>query len=192
MLMALGQLSWWEVWRPPALGRDREWERLDGLLNWTPFERLLAPLRDARRGRPGYPPLALFKALLAGQWGNHSTRSLERALRQSAADPTPDHSSFSRFHSALAARGLDAALFAELERQLDALGLFRKRATLLDATLLEAQLRRPPYSAGRAAKQSAGPRCGLELQRPRAARALRLQGASRPGPGFAADSAAPS
>ena len=167
MLMALGQLSWWEVWRPPALGRDREWERLDGLLDWTPFERLLAPLRDARRGRPGYPPLALFKALLAGQWGNHSTRSLERALRQSpvlrrfagfaVADPTPDHSSFSRFHSALAARGLDAALFAELERQLDALGLFRKRATLLDATLLEAQLRRPPYSAGRAAKHPLDP-----------------------------------
>ena len=95
------------------------------------------------------------------------TRSLERALRQSpvlrrfagfaAADPTPDHSSFSRFHSALAARGLDAALFAELERQLDALGLFRKRATLLDATLLEAQLRRPPYSAGRAAKHPLDP-----------------------------------
>ena len=61
--------GWWEVWRPPALGRDREWERLDGLLDSTHFECLPASLRDTRR-RQGDPPLVLFKALPAGQWGN--------------------------------------------------------------------------------------------------------------------------
>ena len=63
-----GQLSWWEVWRPPELGRDREWERLDGLLDSTHFERLPAPLRVARR--QGDPSPALFKALPVGQWSN--------------------------------------------------------------------------------------------------------------------------
>jgi transposase, IS5 family len=38
-----------------------------GLIDWAPMERLLAPLR-APTGRPGYPPLALFRALLLAQW----------------------------------------------------------------------------------------------------------------------------
>ena len=162
MLLVLGQGGWWDGWRPPALGEDAEWERLAALLDWRPFEALLAPLRNARRGRPGYPPLALFRGLLVRERNNLSTRGLERALRQSlvlrrfcgfaSGDPTPDHSTFSRFHGALARHGLAARCFAELERQLDAQGLFRKQGGLIDATLLQAQLRPPPYSAGPGAR----------------------------------------
>ena len=162
MLLVLGQGGWWDGWHPPALGEDAEWERLAALLDWRPFEALLAPLRNARRGRPGYPPLALFRALLVRERNNLSTRGLERALRQSlvlrrfcgfaSGDPTPDHSTFSRFHAALARHGLAARCFAELERQLDAQGLFRKQGGLIDATLLQAQLRPPPYSAGPGAR----------------------------------------
>ena len=162
MLLVLGQGGWWDGWRPPALGEDAEWERLAALLDWRPFEALLAPLRNARRGRPGYPPLALFRGLLVRERNNLSTRGLERALRQSlvlrrfcgfaSGDPTPDHSTFSRFHGALARHGLAARCFAELERQLDAQGLFRKQGGLIDATLLQAQLRPPPYRAGPGAR----------------------------------------
>ena len=43
------------------------------------MERLLAPLR-APTGRPGYPPLALFRALLLAQWYQLSDPGLEEAL----------------------------------------------------------------------------------------------------------------
>jgi IS5 family transposase len=41
--------------------------RIASLIVWAPRERLLASLR-APTGRPGYPPLALFRALLLAQW----------------------------------------------------------------------------------------------------------------------------
>jgi IS5 family transposase len=49
---------------------------------------------------------------------------------------------------ALAERGLAEALFAELNRQLDTRGLVLKAGTLIDATLVEAAVARPPQSEG--------------------------------------------
>lgn len=42
------------------------------------MERLLAPLR-APTGQPGYPPLALFRALLLAQWYQLSDPGIEAA-----------------------------------------------------------------------------------------------------------------
>jgi IS5 family transposase len=53
-----------------------------------------------------------------------------------------------RFRAALAERGVAEALFAELNRQLDARGLVLKAGTLIDATLVEAAVARPPQSEG--------------------------------------------
>jgi IS5 family transposase len=61
-------------------------------------------------------------------------------------DGTPDETTLCRFRSALAERGLAAALFAELDRQLDARGLVLKAGTLIDATLVEAAVARPLQS----------------------------------------------
>jgi transposase, IS5 family len=44
--------------------------------------------------------------------------------------------------------GLSARLLSETNRQLDALGLVVKRGTLVDATLIEAAVKRPPYGNG--------------------------------------------
>jgi transposase, IS5 family len=55
----------------------------------------------------------------------------------------PDHSTLSRFRSELTRRGLAATLLAELNRQLDARGLLIKTGTLIDASLVEADARRP-------------------------------------------------
>jgi hypothetical protein len=46
------------------------------------------------------------------------------------------------------ARRLAEALFAELNRQLDAKGLVLKASTLIYATLVEAAVARPPQSEG--------------------------------------------
>jgi IS5 family transposase len=59
------------------------------------------------------------------------------------ADPVPDHSTLSRFRSALVRRGLSERLLAELNRQLDARGLMVKSGTLIDASLVAADCRRP-------------------------------------------------
>jgi len=117
------------------------------------MERLLAPLR-AQRGRLGYPPLALFRALLLAQWYQLSDPGLEEALADRLSfrrfcglgldDRTPDETTICRFRAALAGHRLAEALFTELNRQLDACGLVLKAGTRIDATLVEAAVPRPP------------------------------------------------
>ena len=53
--------------------------------------------------------------------------------------------------------GLSARLFTELAAQLDAQGLVLKQGTLLDATLVAAQVRRPPLAAGQGAPSATDP-----------------------------------
>ena len=68
----------------------------------------------------------------------------------------PDYSTISRFRTALGEE-LSARLFAELERQLEEKGVVLKGGTLMDATLVEAQVRRPPLGKGRGAKSPLDP-----------------------------------
>ena len=83
--------------------------------------------------------------------------SFRRFVGLGLQDETPDHSTISRFRTELSRRGLSEELFAELECQLDNRGMMVKEGTLMDATLVEAQVRRPPLSAGRGAKSSTDP-----------------------------------
>jgi IS5 family transposase len=153
----IGQASLAEALLPAGAGSNRRLERIVGLIDWAPMERLLAPLR-APTGRPGYPPLALFRALLLAQWYQLSDPGLEEALADRLSfrrfcgfgldDGTPDETTLCRFRGALAERCLAEALFAELNRQLDARGLVLKAGTLIDATLVEASVARPPQREG--------------------------------------------
>lgn len=124
-------------------------ERLQGLVKWYRFEKLIGHLRDeAGPGRPGYPALVLFKALLLQSLYGLSDRELEAALDDrlsfrrfaglSLEEPVPDHTVLNRFRNRLAREGLLEKLFAELDRQLEATGVVLKRGTMLDATLIEA------------------------------------------------------
>lgn len=153
----IGQASLAEALLPAGVGCNRRLERIAALIDWAPMERLLAPLR-APTGRPGYPPLALFRALLLAQWYQLSDPGLEEALADRLSfrrfcgfgldDGTPDETTLCRFRGTLAERGLAEALFAEVNRQLDARGLMLKAGTLIDATLVEAAVARPPASEG--------------------------------------------
>ena len=55
-------------------------DRLAGLVKWPHLEKLVAPLRDGGPGRPAWPPLVLFKALLLQSLYGLSDRELEEAL----------------------------------------------------------------------------------------------------------------
>ena len=169
MHRSVGQRSLAEAWLPEGFGRN---SRLEGkeVVDWARFERLLSGLHDAREGRPSYPPLAMFKALLLQNWYNISDVELEEALDDRFSfrrfvglgleEPVPDHSTVSRFRKALAEAGLDQRLLAELERQLDARGLLIKRGTLMDASIVQAQVKRPPREAGKGAKSPVDPEAG--------------------------------
>jgi transposase, IS5 family len=124
-------------------------DRLGGLVKWYRFEKLIGHLRDeSGPGRPGYPVLVLFKALLLQSLYGLSDRELEEALDDrlsfrrfaglSLEEAVPDHSVLNRFRNVLASEGLLEKLFAELDRQLDNAGVALKRGTMLDATLIEA------------------------------------------------------
>lgn len=152
MRRELGQLSLADGLVEGA-GRNRQLERIAALVDWPAFERLLGQVYAAPVGRPSYGPLVLLRCLLLQQWYRLSDPGLEEALADrlsfrrfvglALADPVPDHSTLSRFRSELVRRGLSEPLLAELNRQLDAKGLIVKTGTLIDASLVAADCRRP-------------------------------------------------
>jgi transposase, IS5 family len=143
-----GQPSFVEALMPKAAGTG-QLDRLAGLVKWYRFEKLLSHLRDeASPGRPGYPVLVLFRALLLQSLYGLSERELEDALNDrlsfkrfvglSLEDAAPDHTVLNRFRNRLIEEGLIEELFGELDRQIENAGVILKRGTMLDATVIEA------------------------------------------------------
>jgi len=65
--------------------------KLDQVIDWQPIEQYLNRqrtryLRD-HRGRPAYPLLSMFKAVLLGQWHSLSDPELEHSLTLQMLDP---------------------------------------------------------------------------------------------------------
>jgi IS5 family transposase len=123
-------------------------ERITGTIDWGALDGLLAELRASRTGRPGWPPLAMLKALLLAQWYGLSDPELEDALsdrlsfRRFVGLPldggVPDETTLCRFRNELVRRGLTERLLAAVDAQLAGRGLVLKRGTLIDASLVEA------------------------------------------------------
>jgi transposase, IS5 family len=129
-------------------GSGGQLDKLDGLVKWYRFEKLVGHLRDETTpGRPGYPALVLLKAVLLASLYGLSERELEEALDDRLSfrrfvglaleEKVPDHTVLNRFRNRLVAEGLMEKLFAELDRQLEKAGVILKRGTMLDATLIE-------------------------------------------------------
>lgn len=150
---ATGQLSLADALAMRGGRKTGALDRLDTLVDWSRIGALLAPLRGSPRGAPGYPPLVMLKALLLQQWYVLSDPGLEEALadrlsfRRFAGLPldadTPDHSTISRFRKALGEAGLSEAVFEAVTGQIDERGLLLRQGTLIDASLVEAQVKRP-------------------------------------------------
>ena len=163
----IGHPSLAETLLPEHLGRNRRLERIDEEVDWERFAELVEGIYSAEEGRPSYPPLMMVKVLLLEQWYNLSDPQMEEALWDRISfrrfvglglgDDTPDYSTISRFRKELARREMSDKLFEELVVQLDRRGMIVKEGTLMDATLVEAQVRRPPMSAGRGARNATDP-----------------------------------
>jgi IS5 family transposase len=128
---------------------------LSALLDWVEIDRHLAGISAAAKGEPGWPPLALFRALLLATWHDLSDVRLAEALDDRASfrrfcgfaayEPTPERTAFVRFRRELVRRGLDRALFDTVTRQLEAKGVMVRTGTLVDATLVpSASIRHDP------------------------------------------------
>ena len=127
-------------------------------MEWSAFEVLFAPINANAKGAPGYPPLTMFKIVLLQQWYNLSDPQAEEAVRDRLSfrrfcgipldAETPDHSSIWRFRQTVDKLGLSEKLLAEVNRQLDARGLIVKKGTLVDATIIAAAVKRPPFEEG--------------------------------------------
>src|SRR6476469_424738 len=144
-----GQPSFMEALLPKGSGANAALDRLANLVKWYRFEKLLAHLRDEEGpGRPGYPVLVLFRAVLLQSLYGLSERELEDALGDrvsfkrfaglSLEDATPVLTVHKRFRNQLFEQGLLEKLFGELDRQLENAGVILKRGTMLDATLIQA------------------------------------------------------
>ena len=126
--------------------------KLSQVLDWQPIEQLLHQqktryIRD-HRGRPAYPLLPMFKAVLLGQWHSLSDPELERCL-VTRLDfyffcnfddiALPDHSTLCRFRNWLAQDDTLVRLLELINRQLTEKGLKIEKApaAVIDATIIQ-------------------------------------------------------
>jgi IS5 family transposase len=139
-------------------GRNEWLSEIERLIDWSAVEVVLAPIYGSDEGRPSYPVLTLAKLLLLQQWYGLSDPGLEEAVDDRLSfrrfvglpldEGVPDHSTIWRFRQALARHGSAAALFQEINRQLDAQGLVVRQGTLIDATIVKAAVRPPSAKQG--------------------------------------------
>jgi IS5 family transposase len=131
---------------------------IDGLMDWAVIAALLRSLRASTMGRPPYPPLVLFKALLLQRWYGLSDEATEDALSDrlsfrrfcglSLDAAVPDASTLSRFRGDLAMADLGEALFAATTQMLGAKGFLVRSGTLIDASLIAAAVAEPHKQPG--------------------------------------------
>jgi transposase, IS5 family len=128
-------------------------ERIQQLIDWSAIAAVLAGLRSSSQGAPGYPPVMMVKALLLQQWYQLSDPGLEEALADRLSfrrfvglaldQASPDHTTIHRFRLALIEYDLCQAVFDAVLAQIDGKGLILRRGTLIDASLVEAAVKRP-------------------------------------------------
>jgi IS5 family transposase len=126
--------------------RGASLDEMSILIDWAEIGRHLGGIDAAAKGELGWPPLALFKAVLLATWHDLSDVKLADAIEDrtsfrrfcgfAAFEPTPERTGFVRFRAELVGRGLARALFEVITRQLDAKGVVVRTGTLVDATLI--------------------------------------------------------
>jgi IS5 family transposase len=131
-----------------AIGYTSQLDRLAALIDWLPIEQLLSDVYSAAKGKPAWPPLSLFKAMLLAVWYDLSDVKLAEALDDrasfrrfcgfSAHEPTPERTALVRLRKVLIAGGLDKSLFVMVTRQLQTKAIVVKSGTLVDATIIAA------------------------------------------------------
>ena len=129
--------------------RERFLGQLEQILPWHTLIGLIEP-HYPKSGRRGQQPLELTSMLrihIAQIAYNYSDPGMEDALYEISAlrqfcrvelDRIPDESAILRFRHLLETHNLASAMFAAINQQLGARGLFLKQGTIVDASLIAA------------------------------------------------------
>lgn len=144
--------SFGDFWMNPKNLDTRKkefFQNLNKLINWRPLEYRIEKLYSQETGRPGFPALMMFKALLLAQWYSLSDPELEDCLKDRLSfkqfvglgieDDVPDETTLCRFRNRLMEKRLLEKLFHLVNEQLEEKGLFVKKGTLIDASIFEAE-----------------------------------------------------
>ena len=126
--------------------------KLDQVIDWQPIEQYLNRQRTRyvrdHRGRPAYPLLSMFKAVLLGQWHSLSDPELEHSLITRIDFnlfcrfdelSIPDYSTLCRYRNWLAQDDTLSELLELINRQLTEknLKLEKASAAVIDATIIQ-------------------------------------------------------
>ena len=124
-------------------------DEIEKLIDWDRIDALL-PQGEGSTGRPGYPALTLFRALLLGLWHNLSDGKLEAQLardllfrrfcRLEFDCSVPDATVLCRYRGELREGDLLERLLEEINGQLTRAGVMLEqgRIAIVDATVIEA------------------------------------------------------
>ena len=123
--------------------------QISDLIDWSPIRSHLDEMynnKSEKGGRPNSDVILMFKILILQQWFGLSDLEVERQISDRFSfmeflgypEPFPDSSTIWLFRERMAKTGKDAIVWAELQRQLDAMGLEVKTGTIQDATFIEA------------------------------------------------------
>jgi len=119
------------------------------LIDWVPIRHSLDEMYDNKSekgGRPNCDVILMFKILILQQWYGLSDMEIERQMAYRISfmallgfpNPFSDSRTIWLFRERMARAGKDKVVWAELQRQLDAMGFQVKRGTIQDATFIEA------------------------------------------------------
>ena len=123
--------------------------QISDLIDWMPIRQRLDEMyhnKSEKGGRPNCDVILMFKILILQQWFGLNDLEVERQMADRISfmsflgfpNPSPDSRTIWLFKERMAETGMDKVVWAELQRQLDAMGLKVKRGTMQDATFIEA------------------------------------------------------
>ena len=123
--------------------------QISDLIDWMPIRQKLDEMyhnKGEKGGRPNCDVILMFKILILQQWFGLNDLEVERQMADRISfmsflgfpNPSPDSRTIWLFKERMAETGMDKVVWAELQRQLDAMGLRVKRGTMQDATFIEA------------------------------------------------------
>ena len=122
---------------------------IESLIDWEAFRPIVGAMYDnksERGGRPHIDEVVMVKLLVLQQWHGLSDPELEKQVADRISfrkflgfpDVIPDYTTVWYFRERLASTGRDRAIWTELQRQLDSLGLKVRKGVVQDATFITA------------------------------------------------------
>lgn len=137
--------------------------QISDLVDWSPIRQILDEMysnKSEKGGRPNCDVILMFKILMLQRWYGLSDLEVERQMVDRISfmaflgfpDPFPDSRTIWLFRERMVRTEKEKVVWAELQRQLDAMGLQVKRGTIQDATFIEADQGSSKKPRGDAAK----------------------------------------